>query len=435
MGNREVRQTRVRKLLSILLSAAMILQVPATVAANEPEYIAVVELHQRGTRPDYTRKITDRFREELSRYRHLKILSREESKAILDYKKSAVLEAGQVSPIHGMVADAKKAYFALQLAKAKRLTDEAIENCLQTSQLTRDYRSLQEAYTVQGIVLLAQHRKRDATESFRKLVRYDPYVELDEKYFAPSVIKRIERAKRELKEQPSGHIEVRSQPSAADVYINGIYKGAAPLKLGNYPVGEHVVTVKAANYTSKSETVSVTAGQTEQVKLKLGWKGKNNRYPKDMVGFHRDQFDDLEELIGTASAAAQSMRVRKLILVDLRREKGNDIVRAHIIDESLSTFHRPVEATTKRVQRQSAQVSATLATQVLAEMDQTIMDDPAGLAAAPYYGDVVLIGKSRSLLKNPWFWVGMGALAGGATAGAMVATGTNTTGAINVIFR
>ncbi len=283
---------------------------------------------------------------------------------------------------------------------------------------------------------LAQYRKGDASEAFAKLVYYNPQVNLDSRYFAPTVIRRIKRQKDQLKRQELGSIKITAKPAAVDVYINGVFKGSTPLTIEGYPEGEHVVVVKGANYQTQKKLIQVKAGQTKKVPFSLKWKGKDRRYPADMVGFHKAQFDNLEELIGTAAAAARSMRVRKLILVDMKREKGKDVIRAHVVDANLETFHRPQSVTAKNVKRESAQASASLATLTLDEMNQSIMDDPQSLAAAPYYGDVVLIGKSRSLLKNPWFWAVVGgAAAAGATAGALAGTGSSTLGVIDVIFR
>ncbi len=90
MGRRERGLSLGKKVLVAFLSLSLSFPWPSLLQANTPEYIAVLELHQRGTKADHTRKMTDRFREELSRYRNLKVLSRDDSKNILEYKKSAI---------------------------------------------------------------------------------------------------------------------------------------------------------------------------------------------------------------------------------------------------------------------------------------------------------------------------------------------------------
>lgn len=438
MGTRE-RHCPLTKILSVALIAAILVQLPISVSAREPDHIAVLELHHRRARPDHTRKMTDRFREELSRYSNLKVLTRTETKAIFNYHKSVILETGHITPMQRRMSKAKRAYFELALKRSAQLTAEVIESSLRTSAASRDYRALLEAYTVGGIVAMAQNRKTDAKEAFRQLVFYNPAARLDKRYFAPSVIKKVGRAKDELKTQPLGGLFIKSKPAiAADVFVNGVYKGTTPLQLDGYPEGEHVVAITAANYGTLTKVVRVKAGKTQQVKFVQRWKGKDRRFPPDMVGFHRGQFAGMEQLIGAAAATAQAMRVKKLILVEVKKENGKDVVTAHMVDAGLKTFHRPQSVTVDDITEESAQASAILATQVLDEMNNSIMDDPKGLAAAPYYGDVILVGKRRrrSLLKNPWFWVGLGvAVAGGTTAALLLTRGTSTTGAINVIFR
>ncbi len=402
----------------------------------DPQHIAVLELHRSDVSSRKTRKMTDKFREELSRYAHLKVLSRAESKALLDYQKDAIIASGQVSSLQAAVDEAKREYFQLHLERSSSLVEKVVAQALSAPLAERDNAALLEAYTVQGIVAMAQNQRALANEAFSKLVYYNPTIKLDQRYFAPSIVKKVRRTREKTAQQQTGMIQVHSVPAASDVYVNGVFKGTTPLQVSGYAIGEHAVVVKAANYQSSREVVQVKADTMAEVAAHLPWKAPNLNLSKDMAGFHRDQFNNFEHLTETSGAAAKAMQVRKLILIDLDRENDQAVVKAYIVDRDLATFHQPQSVSVRNFRRELGQTSERLASKVLDEMHRNIMDDPGSLAAAPYYGDVSLLGKHRPLLKNPWFWSAVGLVVVGAVTGGILAGATtNTTGAINVVFR
>jgi hypothetical protein len=63
----------------------------------------------------------------------------------------------------------------------------------------------------------------------------------------------------------TGDITAQSSPSGADVYLDNVYKGFAPLTLHDVTTGSHVVTFKMPGYTDAQYTVQVAAGQSAQV--------------------------------------------------------------------------------------------------------------------------------------------------------------------------
>jgi len=424
---------------TVLLIALLVTPYPNVVRAGYqgPSQIAVLELHRRGTPSEYTRKTTDRFREELTRYDNLTVLSRDECQEILKYHRLSIRESGKVTPIQSLVAESKQAYFQMEFDRTKRLSAEAIKKSLQVPPHRRDYRSLLEAYTMQGIVFMSTRQGRESKKSFRQVVYYNPDVSLDKRYFAPAVIKKLRRAKEAAQQETSGRITVTSRPKSADVYVNGVFHGTAPLELSGFQTGEHVITVKASNYGSRTRVVNVKEGQITQVRVSLDWRGPSHSHTRNIVGFRLEDYADLEELIAAAAAAADEMRVQKLILIDLQHTNGKDQVQAYVVDRRLATFHRPQTIVTNNIKEESAQTSAVLARQVLDEMDESIMKDPQAMAAAPYYGDIVLVGKKqKSFLKSPWFWVAIGSVvAGGAAAGVAASGAGQGVGAIDVLFR
>jgi len=68
---------------------------------------------------------------------------------------------------------------------------------------------------------------------------------------------------------PAGTIEVVSDPAGAAVYLNGEQKGITPLSLDGVPAGTHRVLVAKDGFVENSRVVTVQAGRSEAVSLRM----------------------------------------------------------------------------------------------------------------------------------------------------------------------
>ena len=67
----------------------------------------------------------------------------------------------------------------------------------------------------------------------------------------------------------TGALEVKSSPSAAQVYLDAELKGNTPLALYNIPVGTHSIAVKKEGYTDFEAAIVIKIGRTEEVEATL----------------------------------------------------------------------------------------------------------------------------------------------------------------------
>ena len=67
----------------------------------------------------------------------------------------------------------------------------------------------------------------------------------------------------------SGSMKIRSQPTGASVYINGKYRGKAPVSLKDLSPGTFSVQVKLEDYEDQGKTIRVRAGRTASVQFFL----------------------------------------------------------------------------------------------------------------------------------------------------------------------
>ncbi len=67
----------------------------------------------------------------------------------------------------------------------------------------------------------------------------------------------------------TGTLAVTSSPSGADVYVDGNYRGYAPMTVGNLNVGSHTVELRLAGYSVYRSNIQIYAGQTTKVNAQL----------------------------------------------------------------------------------------------------------------------------------------------------------------------
>ncbi|MHC1596387.1 MAG: PEGA domain-containing protein, partial [Candidatus Syntropharchaeales archaeon] len=68
---------------------------------------------------------------------------------------------------------------------------------------------------------------------------------------------------------PTGYIYVRSDPSGAYIYLDGVYAGTAPATISDASPGSHTIKLTKSGYADYTTTVYVLAGATESIDATL----------------------------------------------------------------------------------------------------------------------------------------------------------------------
>ena len=74
-----------------------------------------------------------------------------------------------------------------------------------------------------------------------------------------------QRVEVELDPVPTGKLDIKSEPSGAEVYVDGEFRGLTPLVAGGLIAGNHVVLLRKTNHLDVSVAAAVKAGQTAPV--------------------------------------------------------------------------------------------------------------------------------------------------------------------------
>ncbi len=128
-------------------------------------------------------------------------------------------------------------------------------------------------------------------DNFRKVALYDKRRTLDPKAFPPSMIEIFNRIKEEVTASPVGTVIVKSSPTAAEVYLNGVFKGITPIKLFRVPKGAHFVRLEKDGYLPWGQAVVFYPAHEEQVQASLQSASQFHEFE----GMRKSLLGDLED--------------------------------------------------------------------------------------------------------------------------------------------
>lgn len=249
-------------------------------------------------------------------------------------------------------------------------------------------------------------------------------------------------ARRELQDQPTGTIEVVSEPVGAEVHVDHYLKGyttaGEPLRLQNLQAGPHFVQLAKGGYQTWAGYVELEPAGTAKVEPKLTISPNGKRF---------------EALLDDAREALRSGRGVEPALKELRRLLDANEILVVLASQSpegfrLNGFFLPPEGEMAPVDETVVQDSTlyqnlrdltamTLGGEYAAQGDLAL-DSPAGAATEVALSpegagaeDLVLdpdspifAGTKRAepdpVYKQWWFWTIVGVAVGGATAGIVL---------------
>ena len=146
--------------------------------------------------------------------------------------------------------------------------------------------------------------KYSIPESIKALTDYEMVIRVDTR-----IVKRMEKVL-------PGFVVVESEPSGADVYIDGKYTGGKTPFEKSLPVGEYAITLKNSWYSDKpTSTVNITEGTTKRKELKFTQPlfGMLKVETGQGVDIHIDN-----QKVGTATVEKRLMK--GTYLIELKRE-------------------------------------------------------------------------------------------------------------------
>ncbi len=174
-----------------------------------------------------------------------------------------------IESAHLLLARGKQQYDNLELDPAIEALSKARELFRKAAGRLGDGEEYVEALLFLGASHILSGDSELGSGAFRQVALFDKRRALDPKLFPPSMIDIFKRVKSEVAAAPVGMVQLKSNPPAAEVYLNGVYKGVTPLTLAKVSEGTHFVRLEKDGYLPWGQLVDFFATHEERVEATL----------------------------------------------------------------------------------------------------------------------------------------------------------------------
>ncbi|MHA7633224.1 PEGA domain-containing protein [Corallococcus sp. M7] len=157
--------------------------------------------------------------------------------------------ARQAKAVEGNAAfkDGAKAYDELDTVKALQSFDKAVKSYEQAD-LSRAFPLLSRARVMKAATQVANGENKAAELEMRGVLAVDPRATFNPNFFPPEQVAFVEKERKAQLDGAQATLHVTTQP-AAQVFVDGTYRGVSPLALTGLTRADHYVTLLAPGYT------------------------------------------------------------------------------------------------------------------------------------------------------------------------------------------
>lgn len=197
-----------------------------------------------------------------------------------------------------LIEEGVQAFEELDLETAGTKLDIGVNQLLAYERFLsdRDREVLSLAIFAYGATVLFEGQTELADSIFVALAVTDPEFTPSSDRYPSNVVDRFTALAGSVASRPSGTLTVETVPPGATVYVDGTFRGFAPLDVGGLPDGWHVVTTERLGYRPFGTLAPVPADRTSTLELELE--------PSDVV----DRVAELDPRASDDEAAVRAMR-------------------------------------------------------------------------------------------------------------------------------
>lgn len=163
----------------------------------------------------------------------------------------------------------REMYDAFELDPAVATLGEAVVAFERGAAALEDKGPYVNALLMLGAAQALKANRKAARNSLIRALTVDPRASLEGGGFPPTVLELYEEAREHTAGAALGGLSIYANPAAAEVYVDGLFRGSAPLTVDWLPAGRHVVRVYRSGFQSWGRIVDVPAGSEETVQAAL----------------------------------------------------------------------------------------------------------------------------------------------------------------------
>jgi hypothetical protein len=111
--------------------------------------------------------------------------------------------------------------------------------------------------------------KKEAKRTFERLLTWRSDYKVDLGKYPPTILAIVEDVRKEVERQKRGSLEIRSEPAAAQAYVDGRYIGVTPTFADGLITGEHWVTLKKEGFKKAVMAAQVSSKVQQLVSITM----------------------------------------------------------------------------------------------------------------------------------------------------------------------
>lgn len=354
--------------------------------------------------------------QKLSPFESLQLIDPKKVDAVLRYhpKTASPLEAVQ-KEARDFLERSKNHYFQLAYAEAQAESQKVIQIFVENPPLLFEAgQILQDAWIVRGLVAAAQKKKEEAHRAFEKVFHLNPNYSPGPQGFSPSVRKLFDKARQKILTDADGALSVYSSPKVAEVFLNGVYQGVAPLTFSRLTAGDYFVSVRADHYQRVDEKIVLGPHEEKILKKSLVWIGPQNI--KESASAMTPQ-QEVEE----------GLRIANLLKADkvLLLQETTQGIQLRLIDRRFRASHKPILWQSPKNPVLAEKELDQLARLIVVQSQLDLKKNPYAHLDPQGLGDPILLGSLKKKFPRKILFGGLGAVGlGGLIGGILAASGS-----------
>ena len=232
----------------------------------------------------------------------------------------------KIAQAEAAVKKGKTAKDSVELPIAADAFAEAVVAYEQAVPGMKDMNAVVDVLVQQGTVFVLQGDPRAGQQAFQRALALDPAVRLPKDGSNKRVLATFDAAIKEQKGAGQGTLTVYATTGAAEVWVDGVFRGVAPFSV-DVGAGRHYVRVVRDGYLSFGSSAEVKRGSEASVQASLRPTAKLAKLEELSVRIAREPESD--KPIADLAAALQ---VDRLIAIVVRDENGSALLTAAMID-------------------------------------------------------------------------------------------------------
>jgi hypothetical protein len=330
----------------------------------------------------------------------------------------------QIDQGRQLLSDGQKAMTALELGPAIRKLEQAIEILSRVLPYIKKA-ELADAMMALGAAHFENGDKREARTTFLRLLTWRGDYHVDVNKYPPALLVAVEDARKEVEKTRRGSIEIRSEPAAAQAYVDGRFVGVTPTFSEGLPIGEHWVTLKKEGYKKAVMPATVSAKVQQLVSFVLERSSKFLLVEQGLKS--------VEKSLGAQQLDASADNLKEVLFVDHGIFVRVTAAAPGFMKVDSFLYDLRTRKLLARVTRDVKQGEAEKSLQPLASQLYMNVSYDAELQA-PKDAPPPKVVERRKFYKTWWFWTACGAAVTGVVLGATLAPRTKDCGNGNFCF-